>query len=123
MASSIENAVVAFSKNIDAVNQLADLDRGIIDFTIQQLRERDARLMAAKVSNPRLLVGNTLTTLRNIRQNDSLRTGFQALVNQSAVLLASYFASGVSQLFRSAIAGALDLDLQRFSNNMNLNLY
>lgn len=31
-----------------------------------------------------------------------------ALVNQSAVLLASYFASGVSQLFRSTIAGALE---------------
>jgi hypothetical protein len=108
MDSRIENAVVTFSKNIEAVNQLADLDRGLIDQTIQQLRERDARLMTANVDNPRLLVGNTLTNLENIRRNDSLRPGFQALVNQSAVLLASYFASGVSQLFRSAIARALE---------------
>lgn len=108
MTSGIENALVTFSKNIEAVNQLADLDRGLIDQTIQQLRERDARLMSANVDNPRLLTGNTLANLENIRKNDSLRPGFQALVNQSVVLLASYFASGVSQLFRSAIVGALE---------------
>lgn len=108
MTSRIENALITFSKNIEAVNQLADLDRGLIDQTIQQLRERDARLLSANVDNPRLLTGNTLANLENIRKNDSLRPGFQALVNQSAVLLASYFASGVSQLFRSAIAGALE---------------
>jgi hypothetical protein len=108
MASRIQNALVTFSKNIEAVNQLADLDRGLIDQTIQQLKERDARLKTAKVDNPRLLAGNTLTNLENIRRNDSLRPGFQAIVNQSAVLLASYFASGVSQIFRSAIAGALE---------------
>lgn len=108
MASGIENALATFRKNIDAVNQLADLDRGLIDQTIQQLRERDARLMTANVDNQRLLAGNTLTNLENIRNNDSLRPGFQALVNQSAVLLASYFASGISQLFRNAIARALE---------------
>jgi hypothetical protein len=105
--TSIDRAVVTFKNNIQSVYQLADLDRGLIDQTIQQLRERDARLQNANVDNPRMLAGNSLTNLENIRMNDSLRPGFQALVNQSAVLLASYFASGVSQLFRSAIAGAL----------------
>jgi hypothetical protein len=108
MAARIDDAVVTFLKNIEAVNQLADLDRGLIDQTIQQLRERDARLLKANVDNPRMLAGNTLANLENIRRNDSLRPGFQALVNQSAVLLASYFASGVSQLFRSALAAALE---------------
>jgi hypothetical protein len=108
MTSRIDQAVVTFRKNIEAVNQFADLDRGLIEQTIQQLRERDARLLKANIDNPRLLMGNTITNLENIRRNDSLRPGFQALVNQSAVLLASYFASGVSQLFRSAIAGALE---------------
>ena len=108
MGSRIDQAVVTFRKNIEAVNQFADLDRGLIDQTVQQLRERDARLLKANVDNPRLLMGSTLTNLENIRRNDSLRPGFQALVNQSAVLLASYFASGVSQLFRSAVAGALE---------------
>lgn len=108
METGIESAVKTFSKNIEAVYQLADLDRGLIDQTINHLRERDARLMIAKVDNPRLLSGNTLKNLENIRRSDSLRPGFQALVNQSAVLLASYFASGVSQLFRGAIAAALE---------------
>jgi hypothetical protein len=108
MASRIDNALATFTKNIESVNQLADLDRGLIDQTIQQLRERDARLQGAHVENARMLAGNTLANLENIRRNDSLRPGFQALVNQSAVLCASYFASGISQLFRSAIAGALE---------------
>jgi hypothetical protein len=105
--TSIEKAVITFKNNIEAVYQLADLDRGVLDHTIEQLRERDARLKAAGVANSRWLSGNTLKNLENIRKHDSLRPGFQALVNQSAVLLASYFASGVSQLFRSAIAAAL----------------
>jgi hypothetical protein len=79
----------------------------VLDHTIEQLRERDARLKAAGVTNSRWLSGNTLKNLENIRNHDSLRPGFQALVNQSAVLLASYFASGVSQLFRVAIAASL----------------
>jgi len=105
--TSIEKAVITFKNNIEAVYQLADLDRGVLDHTIEQLRERDARLKAAGVTNSRWLSGNTLKNLENIRNHDSLRPGFQALVNQSAVLLASYFASGVSQLFRSAVAVAL----------------
>jgi hypothetical protein len=108
MATRIDEAIVTFCKNIEAVNQFADLDRGLIDQTVLQLRERDARLLKANVDNPRLLMGNTLRNLENIRRNDSLRPAFQVLVNQSAVLLASYFASGVSQLFRSAVAGALE---------------
>ncbi len=63
MASRIENALVTFSKIIEAVNQLADLDRGLIDQTIQQLKERDTRLKTANVDNHRLLAGNTLTNL------------------------------------------------------------
>ena len=108
MMFGIEKAIITFKSNIEGVYQLADLDRGLLNTTIQQLRERDARLKTAGIANPRLLSGNTLANLERVREHDSLRPGFQALVNQSAVLLASYFASGVSQLFRSAIAAALE---------------
>lgn len=108
MASRIDDTVLTYTKNIEALNQLADLDRSLIDQTIQQLRERDVRLLKANIDNSRMPAGNTLRNLENLRQNDSLRPGFQALVNQSAVLLPSYFASGVSQLFRKAIAEALE---------------
>ena len=108
MIPGLEKAIVTFQSNIDSAYQLADLDRGLLDTTIQQLRERDTRFKTAGVTNPRLLSGNTLANLETIREHDSLRPGLQALVNQSVVLLASYFASGVSQLFRSAIAAALE---------------
>lgn len=106
--TSIEQAIRTFRNNVQSVDQLADLDRGLLDQVIQQLKERDARIKSSGADNPRWLSGNTVTYLENIREHDSLRPGFQALVNQSAVLLASYFASGVSQLFRAAVASSLE---------------
>jgi hypothetical protein len=64
----IEQDVLTLKNNIGSVDQLADLDRGLLDHTIQQLKERDARLEAAGVDNPRLLAGNTLKNLQNIRE-------------------------------------------------------
>ena len=100
--SKLSSALEVFQKNTQAVLQLSDLDRGLLDHAIRSLKERDTRLLKAGVENSRMLSGSTLQNLKNIRENDSLRPGFQALVNQSVVLLVSYFASGVSQLFRVA---------------------
>jgi hypothetical protein len=102
------DAVVArFKQNVDAVLTLSNLDRQVIEFAISAIEKRDERLQKAHVDNARMLAGNTLQQLKNIRENDSLRPGFQALVNQSVVLLASYFASGMADLFSSAVPRAL----------------
>lgn len=106
--TQLASAAAAFDKNVQAVLQLSDLDRGLLDVAIKAIEERDQRLLRSNVENPRMLAGPTLENLRNVRQHDSLRPGFQALVDQSVVLLTSYFASGVSELFQAAIAAALD---------------
>lgn len=105
--SDLQLSVQRFAENVESVRSLSNLDRRVIDFAILALEKRDERLLKANVENPRLLVTGVLQQLRNIRQNDSLRPGFQELVNQCVVLLASYFSSGVSDLFRSAIPLAL----------------
>ncbi len=103
----LDTVVARFKKNVDAVLTLSNLDRQITEFAISAIEKRDERLQKAHVDNARMLAGNTLQQLKNIRMNDSLRPGFQALVNQSVVLLASYFASGMADLFSSAVPIAL----------------
>lgn len=122
MKNHISNAVKAFEQNIHAVLQLYDLDHGLLDQVIQSLEERDDRLCKAGVENSRMLAGTTLQNIKTIRQNDSLRPGFQVLVNQSVVLLASYFASGISELFRVAIAAAIEAEPSDHLKNLQLKI-
>lgn len=107
MTETFPSTVDQFRKSAKAAVQLADLDRGLIDYAIKQIEERDDRLRKAGVDSHRMLCGNIIQNLRNIRENDSLRPGFQALVDQTVVLLASYFSSAVGQLFRLGVRAAL----------------
>lgn len=120
--SRLDDALETFEKNVQAVLQLSDLDRGLIDHAIREIEKRDERLRQAGVENTRMLAGGTLENLKNIRRNDSLRPGFQALVNQSIVLLSSYFSSGVSQLFREAIAAGLEAGPSDHMTNLQLKI-
>ncbi len=106
-ATNPASVVARFDKNVKAVLSLSDLDRGLLDSAIEAIQTRDERLLNSGVDNPRMLAGNTLATLRRVRENDSLRPGFQALVNQSVVLLVSYLSSAVSDLFKVGVARTL----------------
>lgn len=122
ITSKLSPTAIDFQHNVQAVLQLSNLDRGLLDAAIYSIEERDKRLQKAGIHNHRMLSGPTVKHLKDIRENDSLRPGFQALVNQSVVLLASYFASGVSQLFRVAIAAALETNLSDHLKNLQLKL-
>ena len=105
--TQLDDSMVRFETNVEAVLALANLDRKIVSFALDAVRERDERLRNSGVDSWRMLAGNTVRHLENIRENDSLRPGFEELVNQCVVLLASYFAAGVADLFRAAIPEAL----------------
>ena len=105
--ASPSDVVAAFDQNVKTVLSLSELDRGLLEWAIKVVEERDERLLKSGIDNPRILAGTTLDSLKNVRQNDSLRPGFQALVDQSVVLLASYFSSALSELFKVATATAL----------------
>ena len=122
MIKRISSALQTFEQNVQTVLQLSDLDRGLLDEAIKSLEERDARLLKAGIDNQRMLAGSTLQTLKNIRQNDSLRPGFQALVNQSLVLLTSYFAAGVSQLFQVAVVISIDTKASEHLKSLQLKI-
>src|SRR5688572_10460904 len=119
MTETFPSTVAQFEKNVQAALQLADLDRGLIEHAIKVIQARDERLKKAGITNPRMLSGDIIQNLLTIRQNDSLRSGFQALVDQTVVLLVSYFSSAVGQLFRlgvrSALVGSPSKHLQELS--------
>ena len=106
--SRLAKAAEDFRTNVQAVLQLSDLDRGLLDVAIQSIEERDQRLRRANVENWQMLAGSTLESLKRVREHDSLRPGFQALVDQSVVLLASHFSSGMADVFKAGVAAALE---------------
>ncbi len=93
-----------FLSNINNVYKLIDFDRIILDFSINALerQKRDLQNLHG-IRNPAMLAENTLTIIKNIRNNDSLRPKYKVMFNQCIVLLVSIFASSIADLFREGI--------------------
>lgn len=100
----------AFGENLESVSKLINFDREVQDYTISNVEELHRRLKTgpSKIDNPKLNGERTLQILKNIRQNDSLRTRFEVVYNQALVLLVSHFSSAVGDVFRFAVAKELD---------------
>jgi len=88
-----------FKKNVSLVEKLANFDRIVLDFAIKSLDKLQDRLKE-KFENERLLATKTLSHLRSIRENDSMRPQYEEIFNQCVVLLVSYFGSAISDIFR-----------------------
>jgi hypothetical protein len=100
MASeSAIRTIAAFEANIILVKSLMVFDKTVLDFAITVLQKHEAKLSKAKIDNPVFSVAIPLQELKNIRENESLRKQYQAIIDQGLVLLVSYFASAVSDLF------------------------
>lgn len=102
----LEKVVGDFDRNVQSVYELANFDRFIMDFAIEQVSRLNARL-SPRFANPADNGEHTLQALRNVRQNDSLRHNYRTIANQGVVLLVSYFGSAVADIFRSAVPLAL----------------
>ena len=83
-------------------------DRVVLDVAISALESLRGRLHDKGIDNPRLTAEGTLASLKAVRQNDSLRPEYETIFNQALVLLVSYFASAVHDVFRRAIAVAVE---------------
>jgi len=107
--SKIGNEIVQnFEENLKSVQKLANFDRLVLDFAIQSIDILQSRLKE-KFENERLLATNTLTQLKKIRQNDSMRPQYQEIFNQCVVLLVSYFGSTVHDIFSSYVPAFLSM--------------
>jgi hypothetical protein len=115
----------AFAKHVLSVTRLMNFDRDVLDFAINVIRPLPERLKKLKIDNPELTGERALQVLSQIRENDSLRLRYQTIFNQALVLLVSYFASSVHDLFRHAVRIALrghDNNLQLFREDLRLSL-
>ena len=118
------NAPENFRKHLESVRRLMNFDRDLIDFALQMVGELGDRLRKAGFENPLLNADGTLRALKQVRQNDSLRPRYETVFNQSLVLLVSYFASTMHELFADAlrIAVLTDEDSVLFREEVKLSI-
>lgn len=107
MKDTITAVIDGFASNRASVNDLVNLDRQLIDLFLSglrdlatDLREKDGLLNASR------RIKNRVSALEAVRNHDSLRRYYKTMFNQCVVLLVSYFASAVHDLFRRAAGHA-----------------
>lgn len=94
------------------MDKLTNFDRDVLDFTIDQIRDLHRRLKQQGMENPDLNGQKTLQLVSGIRKNDSLRARYETIFNQAIVLLVSYFASALGDIFRYGVAAHLEKDTE-----------
>jgi len=111
MMTRIKTLEKSFSENVAGVHKLINFDRDVLDMAITSIQNLSERLKYHhKLDNPHLSANTTLTSLRNIRSNDSLRPRYQVIFNQAVVLLVSYFGSAIEDIFKAGIDVLLEQD-------------
>lgn len=109
---NLSNVIEGFRENRESVLALMTFDKAVLDLVVTQLeslRDRTRTAWSKKLGmkdvklNPYLEVEKTIQFVRGIRDHESLRPRYEAMVNQALVLLVSYFGSAVRDLFRFAV--------------------
>jgi hypothetical protein len=103
MASQLSRIEQTLRQNIDDVQKLMQFDHVILNFAITTLTDLRDALSKQGIHNPAMTAVNTLQMLKNVRENDSLRSRYEVIFNQCVVLIVSVFASAVADLFREGI--------------------
>jgi hypothetical protein len=84
-------------------------DKDVLEHAISGIKALSERLKNHhKLDNPQLSAENTLTTLVNVHNNNSLRPRYEVIFNQAIVLLVSYFGSAVEDIFKAGIHNMLE---------------
>lgn len=110
-----------FEEHLRTVDELISFDRIILDLCINHIDNLNERLKTGPfgINNPLYLAENTLQTIKNVRQNDSLRINYLSMFNSCLVLQVSYFTSIVDDIFHHTI-GRLNSHNQRPDLNISL---
>jgi hypothetical protein len=93
-----------FESQLKSIDELANFDRFVLDLCINHIETLNERLKNGppQITNQTYLAENTLSTIKTIRQNDSLRIQYQSIFNSCLVLQVSYFTSTLHDIFRQA---------------------
>lgn len=95
-----------FKSNLAEVDRLINFDRELLQLvtlTVESLHEQ----LRKHHADERLNGSRALAVIRGIRDNDTIRSKYQAIYNQAVVLLVSHFASTLGDLFRDAVSHRL----------------
>jgi hypothetical protein len=80
-----------------------NFDELVLDYAIKSIEDLTGKLKKMGIDNPRLTAESTLSSLKNIHSNNSLKPKYQTIFNQCIVLLVAYFSSTVSDIFKVAL--------------------
>lgn len=96
--------VETFKINVKSVEGLINFDREVLSLAIDSIEELHESLttMREPILDDRRNGKRTLDILRPIHTNDSLKARYSIINNQAIVLLVSYFASAVADIFRKS---------------------
>lgn len=108
--TTLDQVIDGFRENLLGVEKLINFDREILELMIMQLTDLQSRLTSQGYDNPRLNVATTLQLIARVRENDSLRPRYRTIFNQAVVLLVSYFASALGDVFRYGISARLETE-------------
>lgn len=106
----MENIAAKFEAHVSSVKKLMGFDREVLQIAIDGIRNLQERLQQQGFDNPKLNGSRTLEMLEGFRKNDTLRSRYETIFNQALVLLVSYFASTIHELFCASVMLSLDRD-------------
>jgi hypothetical protein len=118
-----------FDLHLRTVDDLISFDRIILDLCINQIGSLNERLKIGpfNITNPTYLAEGTLKTIKNVRNNDSLRTNYLSMFNSCLVLQVSYFTSIIDDIFKHTcyclnfVQDRQDLDAEVLKSKNDIN--
>jgi hypothetical protein len=105
MKDQSQSIVEAFEANLESVTRLSNFDGIVIEYVSASILERDRQLKEVLKSRgmgypERFSGARVVKQLEKLRENEALRSEYSLIFNQCIVLLVSYFASSLHDLFR-----------------------
>lgn len=96
----MKNILKTFQGNIKRVDQLMEFDDAILSMIIRHLDKLKQLFEQQKLISPLRNVNKYLKIFKNIHRNESLRNYYETMYNQCVVLLVSYFATALEDIFK-----------------------
>lgn len=109
LKDELKNVEDRFSENVNNVYKLMKLDDDVLVFCIERLKQVKKFLKDQRIqeNHPSCNVAQILQQIEKIRTHESLKTRYEAMLNQCVVLLVSYFASAVYDIFSLSLSAKI----------------
>ena len=93
-----------FTKNVDSIKKLVNFDDLVQRLCLNALSKAEKGLKRFKAEkHPNYSVEGEIKSITSIRTHESLRPYYEVMFNQCVVLLVSYFASAVEDIFQISL--------------------